>query len=264
MAERRALGEARGAARVLDVDRVVELGRGLALARAPRRSTRSPPAMNSLPVAADEHDLLEPVEVVAHVVDHLHVVGGLERGRGDQHPAAGLAQDVLELGRPVGRVDVDQDDPGLGRRVLDERPLGAVRAPDPDAVAGLDPGGDERARRAVHGLAELRVRVAQVLVDGDERLAIRRTARSCGPGCPRSCRPAAAWTTSRMRTTAPLRSPPLAEDGDYRRRWKRALSSGIVSSGVSTPPSSLKRTRLRSLGSPAGRRRRRRRRRASP
>ncbi len=125
-----------------------------------------------LPVAAEEHDLLEAVEVVAHVVDHRDVVRGLEGGRGDQHPAAGLAQHELELGRPVGRVDVDEDDPGLGRRVLDERPFGAVRAPDADAVAGLDPGGDEGARRAVDGLAELRVGVAQVLVDRDERLAV--------------------------------------------------------------------------------------------
>ena len=203
-----------------------------------------------LPVATDEHDLLEPVEVVAHVADHPHVVRGLERGGRDQHPAAGLAQHVLELRRPVGRVDVDEDDPRLRRRVLHERPLGAVRAPDPDAVAGLDPGGDEGPRRPVHGLAELRVGVAEVLVHGDQRLAIRepldravqvvpdrvaQQRRGRRPGCVR-----------RLHC-----DPPLAEDPDYRRRWKRALSSGIVSSGVSAPPSSLKRTRLRPLGCPA-------------
>jgi hypothetical protein len=171
VAERGALREARGPARVLDVDRVVELGRGLAL-----RELRGADALAAgeelLPVAPDEDDLLEGVEVAADVADHLHVVAALERGGRDQHPAAGLAQHVLELRRPVGRVDVDEDDPGLRRRVLDERPLGAVRAPDPHPVAGLDAGGDERARCAVDGLAELRVRVAEVLMDGDQRLPV--------------------------------------------------------------------------------------------
>ena len=192
-----------------------------------------------------------PIEVVAHVVDHLHVVGGLERRRRDQHPAAGLAQDVLELGRPVGRVDVDQDDPGLGRRVLDERPLGAVRAPDPDAVAGLDPGGDERARRAIDGLAELRVRVAQVLVDGDQRLAVReprdravevvpdrvaQQRRGRRPGCVRRLH--ASLLLSRRTGDLPAALEAGAVERDRVQRRERV-------------PSSRKRTRLRPLGSPA-------------
>ena len=42
----------------------------------------------------------------------------------------------------------------------------------PTRSPGLDAGGDERSRGAIDGLAELRVRVAEVLVDRDERLAL--------------------------------------------------------------------------------------------
>ena len=238
VAERRALREARGAARVLDVDRVVELGRGLALGAARPALTRSPPAMNSSQSRPMNTTCSSPARSPRTSSTICDVVGGLERRRGDQHPAAGLAQHVLELGRPVGRVDVDQDDPGLGRRVLDERPLGAVRAPDADAVAGLDPGGDERAR--ARGRRPRRTARTCSGGPGGRRRAPRgrRSARSCGRGCRRSCRPAAAWSTSRMRTTAPWsppRSLPRGSLPGLLRRWKRALSSGIVSSGVDAP-----------------------------
>ncbi len=156
--ERRALGEARGAARVLDVDRVVEaqlgkLGRGVAAGQqlVPRRRVEEDHALQRRAARAD-------------LLDHRCVVGRLERGRGDEHPAARLVERVLELGGAVGRVDVDEDHAGLGRRVLDEHPLAAVGTPDAQPVAGRQARGEQRPRGAVDLLVELRVGQAEVLV----------------------------------------------------------------------------------------------------
>jgi hypothetical protein len=162
VAERGALGRPGGAARVLDVDRLeeVELGPldlvGGVLEQA----------------VADEQHVLERRQVAADLVDHRPVVGGLERGRRDQRAAAGLAQRVGELARPVRRVDVDEDDPELRGRELGDHPLGAVRRPDAGAVALDQPEAGERAGGAVDDLAELRIGEARVLVADDERVAV--------------------------------------------------------------------------------------------
>ena len=76
-------------------------------------------------------------------VDHADIVAGLEARRGDQRLAADLVQRVFDLGQAVGGVDVDQDQPGLGGGVLGDDPLGVVRRPDADAIAGLQPKGDK-------------------------------------------------------------------------------------------------------------------------
>ena len=85
--------------------------------------------------AVEEHDALQRGQHGAHLVDHRDVVARLERRRGHEHAAPRLLQRVLELVRAIGRVDVDQDHADLGRRVLDQRPLGAVRRPDAEPVA---------------------------------------------------------------------------------------------------------------------------------
>ena len=120
----------------------------------------------------EQHDALELGQVAAHLVDHRRVVAGLERAGGDQHPAAGLAQRVLELARAVGRVDVDEDDPGLRGGELGQHPLGAVGRPDADAVALLEAGAEQPARERVDLLVELGVREPDVLVADHERLAV--------------------------------------------------------------------------------------------
>ena len=85
--ERRALGRAGGAARVLDVDRLVEVELGpLDLVRRA--------AQQLVDLVAEEEDVLELGQVVAHLGDHRAVVGALELGRGDQRLAARLAQRV--------------------------------------------------------------------------------------------------------------------------------------------------------------------------
>ena len=101
--QRGALREARRAARVLDVDRVVELRRGLALGELVA-DTRSPPASSASQSSVSRNTtLLEVGQLAAHLGDHRDVVRALERARGDERPAARLAQRVLELasrGRP--------------------------------------------------------------------------------------------------------------------------------------------------------------------
>ena len=138
-------------------------------------STPSAPGGQRVPlVRAEEGDLLEVGQLAADLLDHRDVVGALERGRRDQRPAAGLADRVGQLGGAVGGVEVDEHDPRLGGRVLDQDPLGAVRAPD--ARAGRPAASPEReqpAGEAVDRRAELGVGVAQALVAGDQRLAVR-------------------------------------------------------------------------------------------
>ena len=53
-----------------------------------------------------------------------------------------------------------------------QRPLGVVRAPQPDAVAGLEAEAEQAAGAARDALGELVVRPAHALVAGDERLDV--------------------------------------------------------------------------------------------
>jgi hypothetical protein len=108
--------------------------------------------------------VLERVERWRDLLDHRDVVGVLEGARGDQRAAAGLVQRVLEFVGPVGGVDVDEDHAELRRGELDEHPLGAVRAPDAEAVTALEPERKQPASHAVDRVVQLGVRVAQPLV----------------------------------------------------------------------------------------------------
>ncbi len=81
------------------------------------------------------------------LAQHSEVVAGLEPGGGDQRRAASLVQRVFEFGQPIGRVDVDEDQPGLGGSELGDGPFGVVRRPDADARAAFEaerhqPGGE--------------------------------------------------------------------------------------------------------------------------
>ena len=172
VAERRALREAGRAARVLNVDRVVGRQGG-----ADRFELRFPnllcPRQQLVPVArVQDHDALQVRQARAHLGDHRHVVGALEGRRGDQHLAARLTQRVLELRGPIGGVDVDHDHAGLGGRVLDQHPLGAVGAPDPEPVSRLDSRGDQSPRQQIDRRTELAICVSLPLLAGDQRLAV--------------------------------------------------------------------------------------------
>ena len=136
-----ALREAGGSRGVLDVDRLV----GRKLDGVELRLVGVLAGLEErLPFGGAEQDhLLQVGAVRADLGDHRGVVGGLEFLGGDQQFAAGLVEDELELAGAVGGVDVDQDRADLGGGVLGEGPLGAVRGPDPDAVALGDARGQE-------------------------------------------------------------------------------------------------------------------------
>ena len=133
MGQGRALREAGGSRGVLDVDRLV----GGQLDCAELSLVRLLAGLEEgMPfVCAEQNDLLQVFAARADLGDHRGVVGGLQFLGGDEQLAAGLVEHELELAGPVGGVDVDQDRADLGGGVLGEGPLGAVRRPDPDAVA---------------------------------------------------------------------------------------------------------------------------------
>src|SRR5882724_3288972 len=110
------------------------------------------------------------------LADHCDIVAGLEAGSGYQRATSHGPQDVFQLTQAVGRIDVDQNQAGLRRRKLRDRPFRAVRGPNADAVPRLQtkrqkPGGE---RVGTH--LELRVGPANFLVRNNQRFA--------GPICP--------------------------------------------------------------------------------
>ena len=123
-------------------------------------------------VLPEEHRPFERRHVGRDLLDHVHVVRRLERRGGEQHPAARLVERVGQLVGPVGRVDVDEDDADLRRGVLQQRPLGVVRAPQPDPVTRLEPEADQAPGAAAHPLAELGVGPAHTLMAGHEGLDV--------------------------------------------------------------------------------------------
>ena len=69
------------------------------------------------------------------ILDHAHVVAGLERLRRHQGFHAHLVERVGDLRATVGRVDGHQDQAGTGSGELGQCPFGAVGRPDADPVA---------------------------------------------------------------------------------------------------------------------------------
>ena len=136
------------------------------------RQERVPREVALSGASVEEDHGLERREVRADLGDHGGVVRRLERRRRDEHRRPRLPEHVLDLGRPVRRVDVDEDRADLGGGVLHDRPLGAVRRPDADPVAALDAEREEGPGALVDGGDELGIRVAQPLVTRDEALDV--------------------------------------------------------------------------------------------
>ena len=151
--QRGALGGARGAGGVLDVDgssnwsaasRSAKLGSVDVLATGKQRSQSS--SSTSACAAPDSG---------ADFLEHRHVVGLAEAARQQQQADAGLLQGVLQLGGLVGGVDVDQDGANARSGVLEHDPLIAIGRPDADAVALLDAVREQPARAARGQLPQL-------------------------------------------------------------------------------------------------------------
>ena len=172
VAECRSFGEAGRSARVLDVDRVHRVKAG-GDAVDPLRIDPLALGQEARPlVSAQEHDAFERVKPATDLADHRPVVRALERLRRDQHPASGLPERILELGGPIGGVEVDEDHPELGRRVLNERPLVPVRAPDPHPIGRPHAGAEERAGDSLDRRTELPPAQPHVLRTRHERVAV--------------------------------------------------------------------------------------------
>lgn len=98
-----------------------------------------------------------PVELRRDLPQHLEIGRGLELAGGDERLRADLIERVLELGRAVGGVDVDENEPDAGGRKLRNQPLGPVRGPDPDPVPPVEAEAEEPGREPVHPPGELLV-----------------------------------------------------------------------------------------------------------
>ena len=192
--QRRALGKAGGAAGELDVDRVVELqrlgerGEVAALGVAAQTATSANGIMPACALLADGDD--EPqigelggVEIAGRgmrqlgreIAQHADIVAGLEPRGGDQRGAARFVERVFELGEAVGRVDVDEDEPGLGGGELGDDPFGIVGRPDADPLAGLEAERDEAGGEGVDLALQLAIVPADVLMADDQRVALGKT-----------------------------------------------------------------------------------------
>ena len=132
-----ALGEAGGAGGVLDLRDVIRRHLGQdGLIRRGGQEVRPVGEVDHLPQRRD---------IRPHLVQELrHRAAEL---RDQEDPGrAGLVQHVGQLGRPQGRVDGDQDQPGQPGRVLQDHPFGQVGRPHGHALAGGEAHG-ESARR---------------------------------------------------------------------------------------------------------------------
>jgi transposase len=75
--------------------------------------------------------------------------------RRDQRAAARLVERIVELVQPVGRVDAHQHQAGPRGGELRQHPFGVVGRPDADAVARLQPQGQETGGQPVDRVAKL-------------------------------------------------------------------------------------------------------------
>jgi hypothetical protein len=80
-----------------------------------------------------------PVQFRRQFPQHGDIVAGLKGGFDDQRLAANPVQRIFQLRQTVGRVDIDQDQPGIGGAKLHRDPFGEVGRHDADAFTRLQP-----------------------------------------------------------------------------------------------------------------------------
>ncbi len=105
-------------------------------------------------------------------VQHLHVVGGLERGGGDDRRAADLCQREFEFAQAIGGIDGDEDESRLGGGELRQRPFRPVQRPHPDPRAAFEPEREKARRQRVDAFGKLLPCPAHVMARRNQRLAI--------------------------------------------------------------------------------------------
>ncbi len=78
------------------------------------------------PLLAETNAPLQPRQLGNDTRQNVEVATALEPRRQNQRPAARLAHRVFQLAPPISRVEIDQDQSGLGRRELRQYPLDIV------------------------------------------------------------------------------------------------------------------------------------------
>ena len=112
-------------------------------------------------------------ELRRKLAQHADIVRGLEALGENQRLAAHFVERVFQLDRAIGRIDIDQNEPGLGRGKLSEHPFGIVGRPDADAVAGLKPERQQPSGELVDLAAQFAVGEPHFLVAHDQRWPVR-------------------------------------------------------------------------------------------
>src|SRR5258708_5869251 len=102
-------------------------------------------------------------------VENREVVARLEAGGRDEGTALDRAQRMLELGNPVGGIDVDQNQPGFGGRKLRYRPFRAVGRPNPDPITRFQAEAQQACAKLVGASLELGIGPPHALVRNHQR-----------------------------------------------------------------------------------------------
>jgi hypothetical protein len=188
--QRHTLRRSRGAAGELDVDGIVEL-QGCAehsellamLCAAHARDFLKGNRAGCLRAADLDHDaqgrqprrlqLSGPGarQLGQQRVEHLHVIAGLERSRGDDRGAADFLQREFQLAEPIGGIDRYQDQAGFGGGELGQRPFRTVKRPDADPLAAFKAKCEKACGERVDALGEFRPGPSHGVAGRDQRLA---------------------------------------------------------------------------------------------
>ena len=198
MGEHHALGEARGAAGVLHVDRLVGIqardallhhafGHGGGQLVEVVKAAHAHGA--SLAVADEEHALEEGKLLAGDVLRRLGVEGGHETGdmadvvvvfdAGGHHEHLGIAlvEQVVELELLVVGVDGDQNRAQLGRCEHGEHPFGRIGGPDGHMVALADAHGIHAARHLAGAAVKLLPAPADAEFRRDDAVVVGQSLR---------------------------------------------------------------------------------------
>ena len=108
-------------------------------------------------------------ELGRQLAQHADIVRGLEALGENQRLAADFVERVFQLGGAIGRIDVDQDQPGLGGGELGQHPFRIIGRPDADAVAGLEPERQQSGGELVDLVAQFAVGEPHLLVPHHQR-----------------------------------------------------------------------------------------------
>lgn len=109
------------------------------------------------------HDAAQDVDIVA----------ALQRRREDERRAFDFPQHIFQFMRPVGGVDVDEDQARLGARELGENPFEIVGRPDAETLAGAQPYGEEAFGKLIGPLPEFGIGQPDILVPDDDGGTVR-------------------------------------------------------------------------------------------